>query len=79
MYVVELPVSEHGRPEVKDARKKEIEDLIDYATFKEVKDEGEKTIRSCWVITMKEKYDGQKLQYKARFLACGHQERMKPQ
>ena len=60
-YVVELSVSEHGRPKVKDTKKKEFKNLIDYATFEEVKDEGQYTIGSHWVITRKEKHDGQKL------------------
>ena len=37
-YMVELPVSEHGRPEVKDAKKNEIEDLTKYDVFEEVDD-----------------------------------------
>ena len=37
LYVMELPVSEHGRPEVNNAKKKEIDNLIDYAIFEEVK------------------------------------------
>ena len=53
---------EHGRPEVKDAKKKEIENLMSYETLKEVKEEGQDTIVSHWVITRREKHDGQKLQ-----------------
>ena len=72
--VVELLVSEHGRPEVEGAKKKEIENLMDYATFEEIKHKGQETIGSCWVITMKEKHDGQNLQYKAKLVAFGFQE-----
>ena len=36
-------------------------------------------IGSHWVITKKEKHDGQKTVYKARLVARGFQERMKPQ
>ena len=61
-YVIELPVSEHGRPEVKMVKKNEIKNLMDYNTFKEVIDEGHETIRSRWVITVKEKHNGQKQQ-----------------
>ena len=48
------------RPEVKLAKKNEIKNLTDYETFEEVKDEGQEIIRSCWVITVKEKHDSQK-------------------
>ena len=39
-YVIELPVSEHGRPEVKIAKKNEIKNLMAYDTFEEVPDQG---------------------------------------
>ena len=39
IYTIELPVSEHLRPEVKVAKKAEIKNLQDYKTFLEVKDE----------------------------------------
>ena len=32
-YTVELPVSEHGRPEVKEAKEAEINNLLDYDVF----------------------------------------------
>merc|ERR1712030_113785 len=78
-YVIELPVSEHGRPEVIAAKEKEIEDLMDYSTFEEVADEGQDVIGSRWVITVKEKHDGQKQQCKARLVARCFQESYKPQ
>ena len=59
-YTIELPVSEHWRPEVKAAKRIEIKILQDYETFEEVKDEGQETLGSRWVITEKEKHDGQK-------------------
>ena len=34
--MVELPVSEHKRPEVVAAKKKELENLENYSTFEEV-------------------------------------------
>ena len=73
-YVIELPVSEHGRPEVKAAKRNEIKNLMDYNTFEEVKDDGQDTIGSRWVITQKEKHDGQKQACKARLVARGFQE-----
>ena len=45
-YTIELPLSEHWRPEVKVAQKAEIKNLQDYETFKEVKDEGQTTFGS---------------------------------
>ena len=62
IYTVELPVSKHGTPEVKEAKNTEVSNLMDYDVFEEVKDEGQETIGSRWVVTEKEKHDGQKLQ-----------------
>ena len=45
-YVVELPISEHWRPEGKVAKKNEIKNLLDYDTFEEVTDEEQETIGS---------------------------------
>ena len=79
IYTVELPIKEHGRPEVKAAKISEVKNLQDYDVFEEVKDNGQETISSHWVITAKENYDGQKQQTKARLVARGFQEEMKPQ
>ena len=46
VFVVELPVSEHGRPEVITAKEREIQNLEDYETFEEVLDDGQETIGS---------------------------------
>ena len=74
-----MPVSKHGTPEVKAAHMSEIRNLKDYDTFEEVPDEGKKTIGSRWVITQKEKHDGEKQACKARLVAKGFQESLKPQ
>ena len=74
IYVVELPVKEHGRPEVIEAKDKEIENLKKYEVFEKVKDEGQQSIGTRWVITQKENHDGQKTQFKARLVARGFQE-----
>ena len=79
IYTVELPVSEHWRPEVKEAKDTEVNNLLDYDVFKEVEDAGQQTIGSRWVVTSKEKHDGQKKNTKARLVACGFQETHKPQ
>ena len=60
IYTVELPVSEHGMPEVKEEKMAEVSNLLDYYVFEEVEDKGQGTIRSRWVVTAKEKHDGQK-------------------
>ena len=64
-YTVELPVSEHWRPEVKVAKKAEVKNLQDYETFMEVKDKGQTKVGSRWVITEKEQHDGQKTKVRA--------------
>ena len=74
IYTVELPVSEHGRPEVKEAKMAEVNNLLDYDVFEEVEDKGQETIGSRWVVTAKEKHDGQKQKTKARLVARGFQE-----
>ena len=69
----------HGTLEVKAAKMNEIRNLKDYDTFEEVPDEVQETIGSHWVITQKEKHDGQKQQCKARLVAKGFQESLKQQ
>ena len=78
-FIVGLPVSKQGTPEVKEAKQTEVRNLMDYDVFEEVSDEGQETIGSRWVVTEKEKHDGQKLQTKARLVARGFQETLKPQ
>ena len=78
-YIVELPISEHWRPEVKIAKKAEIRNLQDYETFKKVKDKGQNRVGSRRIITKKEQHDGQKTKCKARLVARGFQESVKRQ
>ena len=52
-YVVELPLKEHKRPEVVDAKQTEIENLEFYKTFEEVDDVGQESITMRWVINSK--------------------------
>ena len=59
-------MSKHGTPEVNEAKQMEVKNLMDYNVFEEVKDEGQETIGSRWIVTEKEKHDGQKHDYKAR-------------
>ena len=44
VFVVEVLISEHNRPEVKKAKVKEMQNLEDYETFELVEDVGEKHI-----------------------------------
>ena len=78
-YMVKLPIAEHWRPEVKAVKKNEIKKILDYDIFDEIEDVGQEAIGSRWVITVKEKHDGQKQQTKARLFARGFQESLKPQ
>ena len=78
-YTVELPISDHWKLELNAAKKIEIKNLQDYKTFEEIKDERQTTVGSRWVITEKEQYDGQKQKCKARLVARGFQESLKPQ
>ena len=58
IYTVEVPVREHKKVEVIEAKDKELENLMKYNVFDEVNNEGQETISSRWVITKKEKADG---------------------
>ena len=79
IFSVEVPLKEHGKPEIVEAKNKEIENLKLYETFEEVIDEGQETIGSRWVVTEKQQHDGQKQDYKARLVAKGFQELDQPQ
>merc|ERR1712089_60158 len=79
IFSLEVPVKDHGKPEIVEAKNNEIENLKHYKTFEEVIDEGQKTIGSRWVITEKQKHDGQKQDYKARLVAQGFKEIDQPQ
>ena len=46
IYIVELPVSKHGTPEVREAKMTEVNNLLDYDVFEEDKNEGQETIGS---------------------------------
>ena len=74
IFVVEVPVKEHGKPEVIEAKEKKIENLETYETFEEVDDIGQEAIGSRWIVTEKEKHDEQKQNYMARLVAKGYQE-----
>ena len=63
MFAVEVPVSEHNKPEVEEAKLKEIQNLEDYETFELVEYGGQECIGSIWVITQKDKHDGQKTHF----------------
>ena len=79
IFSVEVPLKDHGKPEIVEAKNKEIENLKLYETFEEVIDEGQETIGSRWVVTEKQQHDGQKQDYKARLVAKGFQEIDQPQ
>ena len=79
VHVVEVPVKEHGKPEVIEAKAAEIKNLESFGTFEEVADVGQSTIGSRWIITRKEAHDGQKKKCKGRIVARGFQEQEKPQ
>ena len=79
IFTVEVPVREHGKPEIIEAKDREIENLKTYETFEEVEENGQETIGSRWIVTEKEKHDGQKQAYKARLVAKGFQEIDQPQ
>ena len=54
VYSVEVPVREHSKEEVTEAKKKETENLELYEVFEEVEDVGQEVIGSRWIVTKKE-------------------------
>ena len=79
VYTVEIPEKEQNKPEVNEAKHREIENFVRFNVFEEVDDFGQERIGSRWVVTQKEKADGQKSQVKGRIVAKGYQEGEKPQ
>ena len=79
VYAVKFPIKEHKTIEVIEAKEKELQNLFNYDVFKEVEDTGQERIGSRWVITKKEKADGQKTVFKGRLVARGFQEKESPQ
>ena len=61
IYVVEIPTRQHFREDVKAAKLKEIKNLENYDVFAKVDDNGQEAINARWVVTEKEKHDGQKV------------------
>ena len=79
IMTVEIPVKEHGRLDCIQAKKAELQNLLNFQTFEEVEDIGQRTIQSRWVLTEKQAHDGQKKKIKGRLVAKGFQEEFKPQ
>ena len=48
VYVVEVPVAEHKKVKVIEAKEKELENLTKYGVFEEVEDNGQERITSRW-------------------------------
>ena len=71
-HVVHVPRSEWKEPEVQLAMQKELKNFTDFDVYDLVKDEGQQTISSGWVIIRKMKQDEQIV--KARLVIHGNQE-----
>ena len=70
---MEVPVSEHKRPEIKEGNIKKIHNLENNETF-ELVNVGQEMIGSHWVVAKNEKHDGRKIEFMARLVAGGFQE-----
>ena len=70
--VTYVPLGEHWRPEVIEAKEKELDNWNKFNVFKEVQDVGQKTISTRWVITQKEQENDKYI--KARLVVKGFQE-----
>ena len=60
VYMIEILAKEQNTPEVKEAKLREVENLIRYEVFEEVDDCGQEKIGSKRVVTQKEKADGRR-------------------
>ena len=78
-YGSEISMKDRVHSDVIEAKRIELENLRLYNTYEEVEDIGQDRITMRWVVTQKEKQDGQKKPVKARLVARGFQESMKPQ
>ena len=76
---VEVPTKHHGRPDVLEAKKAEMDNLNGYNTWTEVPYTGQDLIKLKWVITESENHDGQKQKVKGRLVCKGFMESIKPQ
>ena len=74
VFVVEVPVKNHGKPKVIATKKNDIKNLETYETFEEVEDIGQELFGRILIVTRKENHDGQKQWYKARLVARGFQD-----
>lgn len=73
-YIAFVPIDRHQEPDVKEAKRKEIESWIEFGVFSEVDDNpGLKTISTRWVVTEKVMPDG-KRGAKARLVVRGFEE-----
>ena len=71
-----IPKSEFNRPDVQEAMEAEIAKFEDFKAFREVADEGQKSIPIRWVVTEK-KQDGKNQPLKARLCMRGDLEKGK--
>lgn len=67
-----VPINEHLKPEIIEAKEKEIENWKSFNVFNEVPDRGQKTISTRWVITKKIN-EGEEI-VKARLVVRGFEE-----
>ena len=74
-----IPVKQHNRPDVIEAKKIEMENLMTHGTWTEVPYNGQELVSTKWVITESEKQDGQKQKVKGRLVCKGYEESLKPQ
>ena len=70
-YVVFIPRSEWHKPFVVEAKKKELQNFIDFGAYKRVPDKGQKFVSCGWIVT--EKIWGDVVGCKARLVVHGNQ------
>ena len=80
-YVIELGVAAMEKPEVQEAMKRELQNMVDYQVFGEkVKARpGMNIVGTRFVYTQSEAQDGQKTKFKSRLVCHGFAENERPQ
>lgn len=73
-YVTIIPASEHNTPEIIEAKNRELEKWAEYDAVKIVKRDGHSSIKTRWVVTLKDHDDGKNSMIKARLCVRGDQQ-----
>ena len=78
VFATLVPEKRHKEPEIVAAKQTELDNWKKYGAFEVVKDEGQPTITTRWVVNSRDSFDGMKVNIKARLCLRGFQEETVP-